>query len=330
MVNQNSAGSCYTYSQCTKSWQGNACNCRRCRSRYDSVTEGRHAPWRERKLLRKQHNLGCSGHFYNVPCSCGCSGHYGSTAGQQEYPHWRVRRSVRLLTDSEVNEILHEIPVVHLVSLTPQPVSAIPGLQREFEFESGPVRPAKSTVKIVYVYQPNHLERCVRPRKWQTSEKDVLDMYNNKFRNQDVSGKDVFYRNRLVTGKKVKSGSTIPDVRLPSHAATMQGMKLPLQSLALRAELELVEVKRYQTNNIPSLFSKLIAQVKKRSAVNIPGVANGKYQTIILDFRGQEGDCEKIKLAAQKVKQRMEQHITGATILIQVLLWKGKHCKNCP
>lgn len=103
-------------------------------------------------------------------------------------------------------------------------------------------------------------------------------------------------------------------------------MRLPRP---IQAELEVVEVKRYKIGNVPSLFTRLVRQINARKSINIPGGEQGKYQSVVLDFRGQESRCDEIKAAAKRVKDRLKDETKGIIILVQVLLWKGPNCANC-
>lgn len=306
------------------------CACPTCVGTIGQQAPQQHLTWRERKRQRRQPPQ-TNSRPWHAPCSCGCSTCSGIQREQvqgETHQFWRDRRSARLGQDEQSLELLLETPVLHLVGRTGQPLSALPGVYREFDPETNTASEFEipGIVRIVYVYQHNPTGRCLRPRTWQRSERDVLALYGQKA-GANPQGQATFYRNRLLPpGSQTPKGSTKPDVLLASGNASLSGLRLPLPS---RQELELVEVKRYRTDNIPTLFSRLIRQVKARARVNIPNGPTGKYQSVVLDFRGQEADCAKIKEAARNVAQRLKTQTRGITILVQVLLWRGPNCRPC-
>lgn len=260
--------------------------------------------------------------------SCGCakcrSGHQSEFEYGDDDFHtfWRRRRQLRHDWPVEV-EILHETPLVQLVSMQNQPVPALP-LHREFELleeQEEEYGSDASTVRIVYVYQENRNAYCRRPG-WQKSESDVLKLYQNKYPATTAQG--AYYRGKPIS--RARAGSTKPDAVLPAGTQSLDGMRL---SRSTQAELEIIEVKRYKIDNIPGLFTRLTRQINARKNINVPGGEQGKYQSVVLDFRGQENRCEEIKAAAKRVKDRLKTGTKGIIILVQVLLWKGPNCARC-
>jgi hypothetical protein len=277
--------------------------------------------WKE----RRQKRLGLNDAH---TASCGCTKCQSGQQSEFEYgdddfhTFWRRRRQLRHDWPLDV-EILLETPIVQLVSLSDQPVPTLP-LHREFELlmeneEEYSKNP--STVRIVYVYQENKGKYCKRPG-WQKSERDVLRLYQAKYPTTTAQG--AYYRGRPIN--RARTGSTKPDAVLPSGAQSLDGMRLPR---SIQAELEVVEVKHYKIGNIPSLFARLTRQINARKSINVPGGEQGKYQSVVLDFRGQENRCDEIKAAAKRVKDRLRDGTKGIVILVQVLLWKGPGCAKC-
>lgn len=226
-------------------------------------------------------------------------------------------------------DLLLATPIYHLTSRNGQPISALPGVAHEF---APPINPlyemevGRATVRIVYVYQENPKLICREP-SWGRSERDVLALYQQPNLNARPEAQPSFYKGRPVKSGSRRRGTTRPDVVLSPTKASLQGMRLPDVS---RLDFEIVEVKRYDVFNIPSAFKRLIEQVNARAKIKTSSGLTGKYQSVVLDFRGQEAYCSDIHSAALKVAERLKKEAKGVeVILIQVLLWKGPNCKPC-
>jgi hypothetical protein len=174
----------------------------------------------------------------------------------------------------------------------------------------------------------NGIQNCQRPNHWRQSEKDVLQAYRS-YVNRFAKGQALIYKNKLRSlSRGIPKGSSIPDVMLPYQAKSMQGMQLPSRK---EFEMELIDVKNYWVGN-PNLVSNVADQVKKRQRINIGGNKQGLYQSIVLDFRGQESRCAEIRGKAREVARAAHAKAPDVSLLIQVLLWKGcpnpnQHCE---
>ncbi|MFM9948285.1 MAG: hypothetical protein ACKV1O_10140 [Saprospiraceae bacterium] len=259
--------------------------------------------------------------------------------------HWRQRRNTRLSWSSNELVLLSETPVLQMVSTQNRPISAVPAARMHFVENpvSGEVQNKSQTggnIRIVYVsFGPKERERmilqwqsrrdlykgnmrwqmrisriidnirnCRKPHHWRQSEEDIKQQYAYRFPRQ--ISQQAFSNGARQSGRV--AGSTVPDLVLPAGAR---------KNLALRSkqELELIEVKFSNLSNIGSMSNKLTKQILDRSKIS-PG---GRYQSVVLDFRGKEKDCTAIKAAARKIAYDLRTKTTGIHILVQVLMWAG-------
>ncbi len=289
------------------------CTCASCQDAGQFVR--RHLSFRERKNLRLLQNNTCNGH-----CNCqNCN----SAAQNGEYsarlPHWRERRQQRQSGSGQISQadVAGIIPVIHLISRIDAPVPVIPGTLRVPEGELGQ---NKSNVKVVFSIQNlgNQPCRTTIPH-FTESEKFVRDTYIN-LRKIAAS---------KLSGFRVGGTLTIPDLALPERYKT--SMALP-QQLEMEQQ-ELVEVKTYKTDNHSSMISKLVQQISARRPIREyrpgMGLLEGKYQSIVLDYRGQEDKCALIRTIVAKLKQRLETSFPDVQFIIQIITNKGHTCQGC-
>lgn len=220
---------------------------------------------------------------------------------------------------------MQEVLAYHLMSRSSQPISALPGIRREFaemyrgEMQSENKRPPY--VRVVFVYILNSRIICRRP-SWKRSERDVLTLYqqNPKANPQEQVS---FYKGKPLKAGPIPRGTTRPDLVLAPGA--IGAFRLPKQN---RLDFEIVEVKRLKATNLPSAKSGILKQINARAGIKLPNGLTGKYQSLVLDFRGQEGQCELIRESVEKLAKMLKKEAKGViSILIQVLLWKGPNCK---
>ncbi len=313
------------------------CNCSACK-RKAAMASNPYANWKERRRQRLEPLTAAA------PCPCAHCRSKQEDEFEQEHAyahaHWRQRRNARHGWSEKNLEILEEIPVLQMVSAGEHPVSAIPSIKRFFDTAPVASEMEVGSPRIVYVYfGPKERERmilqwqsrrnlykgnqrwqmrisriidniknCRKPHHWRQSEEDVKQQYASRFPRQN--SQQAFSKGVRQPGRV--SGSTVPDLILPVRAQ---------RNMALRSkqELELIEIKRPSLQHMGSMLHKLTQQITERGKI----APQGRYQSVVLDFRGQEKDCVAIKAAAKQVAQHLRTKTSGVQVLVQVLMWSG-------
>ncbi len=289
------------------------CNCASCYDAGQFVR--RHLSFRERKNLRLLPNTPCVGH-----CNCqNCNNDVQNNEQSARLLNWRERRQQRQSGSGQISQadVAGIIPLIHLISQINAPVPVIPGTLRVPEGELGR---NISNVKVVYSIQNLGNKPCLTTIPHFTeSEKFVRDSYMNL---RKIAASKL---SRFRVGDRL----TIPDLALPDRYKT--SMALP-QQLELEQQ-ELVEVKTYKTDNHSSMISKLVQQIAARQPIREyrpgMGLLEGKYQSIVLDYRGQEDKCALIRTIVAKLKQRLETSFPDVQFIVQIITNKGHTCKGC-
>ncbi len=323
-----------------------SCNCPQCRTNTSASSSNPYPHWKERRQQRLN-LVAIKGGNHPVGCACNmCRPNQEMEYNDDDPSHnyWRRRRQLRHGWDFDDLELLAEIPIHHFVNVRNEPVPSLPVVKRYFEplvqsewqQESG----SGGSVRVTYVYLgPSERERLIKVwearrntlggnKKWAARiEKTIQSIrncgvpYHWRISEEDVHA---LYRRKYPGAVQQRAfGDSKPDISLPPAARSIAGMTLRSREL----ELELVEVKRYNPQNASGLIQKLKDQVAAR-AKNAPH--KGKYQTIILDFRGREENCDTIRRVADDVAKKLHESVPGVTLLVQVMLWRDcSNKKNC-
>jgi len=326
-----------------------SCSCQSCvQTKTEHQTLYPH--WRE----RRSHRLGRVIHKPSCNCSICKDRTFFQTQKQQEleeeHLYWRNRRKARIGFELEEGEF----PMLHFANtdlnvlqsngeMTVLTKRLIVPYEEDYEAPrvSGQIQVSYITLgpaarrnmiqmwsnKLARVSDPKkkhriqqiiaNIRQCKRPYYWGQSEWDVQNLYRaQKYRN--AKGQATILNNKLL--KKVKGYpkySHRPDILLPYYAQSIEGMKLKSDT---GLEMEIVEVKRYKAHS-PFLVDNVVNQIIKRQNIRIKGRPTGKYQTVVLDFRGQKANSAEIKRKVDAIATKVRTNAPNVNLLIQILFW---------